>query len=128
MINGQFVDASHGETFDVLNPADGSLITKVSAANEDDVNKAVESCTDAAKIWKGVPPFVKSSLMNKYADKIEENLDELATLESEDVGKIRENAIGDMMFSAMIVRYYAGLANNIHGKSYARDSYGIANN
>jgi len=39
------------------------------------------------QIWEKVPPFVRSSLMLKFADKIEQNMDELMTLESEDIGK-----------------------------------------
>ena len=71
----------------MLNPADGKLLTKVAAASKEDVDAAVQSCTDAANIWKQVPPFVKSSLLQKYADKLVENIDELSALESTDVGK-----------------------------------------
>ncbi len=55
-----------------------------------------------------MPPFVRSSLLNKFAEKIEQNADELCTLESEDNGKRYEDAMGDCMFSAMLMRYYAG--------------------
>ena len=61
-------------------------------------------------IWKQVPPFVKSSLLHKLADKLEANIEELVTLESEDVGKTKEEATGDVMFSTLVLRYYAGLA------------------
>ena len=47
--------------------------------------------------------------MHKLADKIEANLEEIVTLESEDVGKTKEEATGDAMFSALVIRYYAGM-------------------
>ena len=53
--------------------------------------------------------------MLKLADKMEEHPEELATLESLDVGKISGEAQGDVKFSTLILRYYAGMANQIHG-------------
>ena len=66
--------------------------------------------------------------MHKWADKILENLDEIVTLECEDIGKSRADATGDVMFSTLIIRYYAGLANHIRGESFMRDSMGFREN
>ena len=112
----------------MLNPASGTLLTKVAAASKEDVDAAVQSCADAPNVWKQVPPFVRSSLLHKYADKIVENMDELTTLESTDVGKPIGDSVADAMVSSGIVRYYAGLANCIEGKAIARDAIGFAAN
>jgi len=113
LINGQWQDAKSGETFDVINPGTGELITKVASGGADDINLAVEAAKNAAKIWENVPPFVRANLMNKFADKVEQHADELVTLECEDNGKQYGDAFGDCMFSVMLLRYYAGLAMNI---------------
>ena len=115
IIDGKLVDAKSGQTFDDIDPTNGSLITKVASAGQQDVDAAVQSCTDALKDWKKVPPFVRSRLMLKLADKMEEHMDELETLDSLDVGKLPEEAHGDAMFSTLILRYFAGMANQIHG-------------
>ena len=66
--------------------------------------------------------------MLKLADKMEEHMDELETLDSLDVGKLPEEAHGDAMFSTLILRYFAGMANQIHGQAFNRDNYGIYTN
>ena len=66
-----------------------------------------------------MPPFVKSGLMHKLANKLEENFDELVTLECMDVGMTKETASNALSFSTNLLRYYAGLANTIEGKAFA---------
>ena len=63
--------------------------------------------------------------MLQFAGKLEEHAEELATLESEDVGKTAAEAAGDIAFATMLLRFYAGKVNTIHGKAFARDSHGI---
>ena len=75
-----------------------------------------------------VPPHTRSRLLHGIADKIEQNADELATIESEDNGKQYEDSMGDMMFSAQIMRYYGSLCMSIQGKSMMRDNFGYYNN
>lgn len=67
-------------------------------------------------------------MMNKFADLVEYHADELATLECEDNGKMYADAFGDVQFSVILLRYYAGLAMNISGKAFQRDSMGMYNN
>ena len=56
--------------------------------------------------------------MNKFADIIDENQDELITLECEDMGKTYDEAVFDMNFTSQTIRYYAGLATHINGTSF----------
>ena len=94
----------------------------------EDINLAVDAAKNVAEIWESIPPFVRSNLINKFADKVEQHADELVTLECEDNGKVYGDAIGDCMFSVMLLRYYAGLAMNIQGKAFQRDSMGMYSN
>ena len=123
-INGEWRNAHSGETFDVINPGTGELITKVASAGKQDIDDAVKAASDAAEAWEAFPPPGKASLMNKFADKIEQHVDELATLESEDNGKMYQDVVNDCMFCATLVRYYGGLAMQNTGKSMMRDNMG----
>jgi len=66
--------------------------------------------------------------LNKWADKMDENMDELITLECEDNGKPYEFAQFDMYMCTMMARYYAGLAMEITGSAHCRDTFGPYNN
>lgn len=112
----------------MINPGTGEFITKVASADVEDINDAVAAASNIAEVWESIPPFVKTTLMNKFADKIEANIDELVTLECEDNGKTYGDAFGDVSFCAIIMRYYAGLAMQNTGKSMMRDNMGMYNN
>ena len=59
----------------------------MAAGNADDIDVAVEACKAATPAWEMVPPHERSRILHGIADKIEQNADELATIESEDNGK-----------------------------------------
>ena len=122
IINGQSVDASSSETFDVHNPGTGEFITKVASAGVDDVNAAVAAAKAAGEEWSNTSPMQRNRLMLAYADKIEQHADELTTLECEDNGKPFDQAMSDVMGSAAFMRYYGGLAMNIEGTAAIRDN------
>lgn len=71
---------------------------------------------------------MKSNLLNKFADKLDEHADEIVTLECEDNGKQYADAMADLQFSATLFRYYGGQAMNIGGQSMMRDNFGIYQN
>ena len=122
IINGEYVAAKSGKTFDNISPSTEQVINQVASAQKEDVDAAVESCLSAAKEWKKVSNMERSAIMNKFADIIDEHADELITLECEDMGKTYEEATFDMNFTSTTIRYYAGLATHIGGSSFQRDS------
>lgn len=85
-INGEFVSALAGGTIDVVNPANGELITKIAAAEAADVDAAVQAAQKAFPAWAEIPAAERGRLLLKLADLIEENAEELAQLESLDTG------------------------------------------
>ncbi|MDO5543576.1 MAG: aldehyde dehydrogenase family protein [Acinetobacter sp.] len=115
-INGQFVAAKNGGTIDVLNPANGELITKIAAAEAADVDLAVEAAKQAFPAWSEMPAAERGRLLLKLADLIEENLEELAQLESLDTGHpIRDSRRLDVPRTAACFRYFGGIADKIEG-------------
>ena len=115
-IDGQFVPAKNGGTIDVLNPSNGELITKIAAAEAEDVNIAVAAAKRAFPAWAATPAAERGRLLLKLADLIEENLEELAQLESLDTGHpIRDSRRLDVPRTAACFRYFGGMADKIEG-------------
>jgi acyl-CoA reductase-like NAD-dependent aldehyde dehydrogenase len=109
-INGQFVEAADGETFDVTCPANGQHLGTCAEATKQDVDKAVAAAWDAFATWRHTTVIERANILNKIADVIEENLEHFAMLETLDNGKpIRENRAVDIPLSAQHFRYFAGV-------------------
>jgi len=119
-INGEFVASQSGETIKVVNPSTEEVIGEVAAANEKDVDIAVEAAQKAYDTVWGVrcPGSERAKLLLKLALAIEANADELAAIESADNGKAFAIAKGfDVAEAAACLRYYGGWADKIHGKT-----------
>lgn len=120
LINGQWVESVNGNTFETRNPANGEVIAKVYEAEEVDVDRAVEAAREAFYNgpWSKMTPAERSRLIYKFADLMEENLEELAQIESLDNGKpINEAKHIDVPLAIEHFRYYAGWATKILGQT-----------
>lgn len=116
-IDGQFVPALEGGEIDVVNPANGELITRIAAAQADDVDLAVAAAKRAFPGWAATPGAERGRLLLKLADRIEACSDELAHLESLDTGHpLRDSRILDVPRTAACFRYFGGIADKIEGK------------
>ncbi len=116
-INGGYVDASSGETFDAINPANGELLAKVQRASKDDVERAVVSAESGQKIWAAMTAMERSRILRRAVDILRERNDELAALETLDTGKaFSETKYVDIVTGADVLEYYAGLVPAIEGE------------
>jgi aldehyde dehydrogenase (NAD+) len=118
-INNQWVEPAEGKTFDTYNPATGEVIAKVAAAGASDVDKAVKAARHALESgpWGKMDAADRGKLMFKLADLIEKNARDLAVLESLNCGKTITDSVGDMEGVCNTLRYYAGWADKIEGKT-----------
>ncbi|MFV0236932.1 MAG: aldehyde dehydrogenase family protein [Flavobacteriales bacterium] len=118
-IDNQWVYSDSKETFDSINPATGEIITKLSLANKNDVNQAVNSCRKAFETtWsKQITPAQRGILLWKLADLIERDKKVLEELETLDNGKPLNKAAYDIEGTINHFRYYAGWATKIEGNS-----------
>jgi aldehyde dehydrogenase (NAD+) len=119
-IGGKWVAAKSGKTFDTVNPATEEVIAKVAEGDAADVDLAVASARDALEHgpWGKMDARDRGRLMYKLADLIEEELNELASLETLDNGKpIRDARAADLPLTIDCLRYYAGFADKIHGQT-----------
>jgi acyl-CoA reductase-like NAD-dependent aldehyde dehydrogenase len=116
-VGGEWVDAASGETMEVINPATGETIAEVPRCSAEDVDRAVEAANKALPGWLDSTPKERSELLHKLADVLEEHGEELAQLESLNVGKPLMASRDEMPFSADNLRFFAGAARNLEGKS-----------
>ena len=120
LIDGKWVNAASGKTFDTINPATGEVIAHVAEADKADVDKAVEAARRAFEggAWSQMSAAERGRLLNRLADLVEENKEELAALETLNNGKpISDSLNGDLPLTIACYRYYAGWTDKIHGKT-----------
>ncbi|MGW0035476.1 aldehyde dehydrogenase family protein [Gordonia sp. NPDC003376] len=122
-IGGEWLAAQ--DTFTTHNPATGAPLVELGAASTADVDAAVAAATAAFRgEWGATAPSAKGALINKLADLVERDLDELAALESIDMGR-PVGVSAAMMVPNLIgsLRYYAGWADKINGELITNDGY-----
>ena len=118
-VGGEWVDASNGETMEVLNPATGELIAEVASSTAEDVERAVGAAKKAWVEWQDKTPKDRMELRNALADVIEDNADELIELESRNVGKPLWVARDEPAVMVDNLRFFAGAARMLEGKASA---------
>jgi aminobutyraldehyde dehydrogenase len=116
-INGQPADSSSGETAEILNPATEEIIAHVPKGTEEDADRAVDAAATAFEAWYDSTPKERSEMLHKLADAMEEHAVELSAIETANVGKPKSTADFDVEFSIDNVRFFAGAARMLEGKS-----------
>jgi len=112
-IGGQWVDAARKGRFESRDPGTGKVLAEVAAAEQEDVNRAVEAAQQAFKSsgWAVLPANDRAVVLHRLADLIEKHQEALAQIESLDVGKpVAQAASFDVPFAAQTLRYYADLS------------------
>ncbi len=118
-IGGQWVESQSGLTFDVLNPATGSVISKVARGNSADVDLAVKAARKAFEgPWSKMTSSERGKIIWKLADLLEQNLTEFAELETIDNGKpLGVSKFADVPLAVDMFRYMAGWTTKIEGST-----------
>jgi 1-pyrroline dehydrogenase len=117
LLGGEFVDSVSGETMDVVAPATGEVIGSVPRCSAEDVDRAVAAARSVWPEWSEKTPKDRSELLHRMADVLDEHAEELAQLESLNVGKPLMASRDEMPFAADNIRFFAGAARSLEGKS-----------
>ncbi len=116
-IEGEWVDSSEGKSFEVLNPATNEVITTVQRASKKDIQKAIDSAKKAFNVWGKMNPFERSKYLHRVGEVIEKNLEFIAGVETDDVGKpIYESRNIDIASSAQTFHYFADISVEVMGE------------
>ncbi|HMM76252.1 MAG TPA: aldehyde dehydrogenase family protein [Gammaproteobacteria bacterium] len=118
LIGGRWVPAASGKTFETRNPATGELLATVAEGDAEDIERAVAAARAAFEgPWQRAKPYERQRVLLRFADLVEAHIEELGTLDTLDMGapvsrtgNYRQRVVG-------MLRYYAGMATNIHGET-----------
>jgi betaine-aldehyde dehydrogenase len=120
IVGGESVDAAEGRTFDVVDPASGRVMATAPQGGPEDVERAVQAARaafDDRKGWANWAAGKRGRSLAKLADLIKRNSEELAQLESRNVGKPISGARGEVIGASLVFDYYAGAANKVFGQT-----------
>jgi acyl-CoA reductase-like NAD-dependent aldehyde dehydrogenase len=118
-IDGKYLPALSGKTFEARNPANGQLLAQIAECDRADVDVAVRSARKAFEsgVWSRMAPGDRKRILLKLSELMLENREELALLESLNVGKPITNALtGDIVSSAGCIQWYAEAIDKLYGE------------
>ncbi|MCE7873936.1 gamma-aminobutyraldehyde dehydrogenase [bacterium CPR1] len=116
-IDGQWADSAGGASEEVLNPATEQGLAQVFKATSQDVERAVQAASKAFEKWSQLTPADRAAALLKLADRIDEHAEELAQLESANVGKPISYSRGEVPFMSDNLRFFAGAARLMEGRA-----------
>ncbi len=128
VIGGEQVDAADGQTFDVVNPANGRVIAKAPLGGREDVDRAVAAAQKAFDDPKGFASWSASKrgrTLQKLSGLVKANMEELAQLETQNIGKPIKSARGEAFAVSLVFEYYAGAANKLLGETIPVSAPGL---
>lgn len=126
-IGGKFVSPVKGEYFESISPIDGKPFAKAARSTKEDIELALDAAHEAFKTWGKSSPAYRSSVLNKIADIIEENLEHLAIIETIDNGKaVRETLAADLPLCVDHFRYFAGVIRAEEGTIAEHDEHTVS--
>ncbi|RWS00478.1 Retinal dehydrogenase 1-like protein, partial [Dinothrombium tinctorium] len=123
-INNEWRESVSGKKFPTVNPATGEKICDVEEGDKADIDNAVKAARTAFKLgspWRIMDASDRGRLLNRFADLIERDFEYLAKLETLDNGKPLKDSKRDINAAIKNVRYFAGYADKIHGKTIPMD-------
>src|SRR5438477_3704899 len=120
VIGGETVDAADGQSFDIVNPANGETIATAPLGGKEDVDRAVAAAQKAfeePKGWSSFSAGKRGRTLAKFAELIKKNSEELASLESRNVGKPITGARGEVIGASLVFDYIAGATSKLCGET-----------
>ncbi len=119
LIGGEARDAQDGRTFTTYDPARGSELAQVSQGTAADVDAAVTAARDALNgAWMKTSPAKRARALNRLAQLLDERTDELAELESRNVGKAKWQCEAEIKVAVATLELFAGTAQHLYGRSH----------
>ena len=128
-IGGRFVDAASGETFDDISPRDGHVVAKIAAGDTEDVDRAVRAARTAFEDggWSRAAPRSRKRVLRRLAELLRNNVEEMALLETIDVGKpIRESLRTDIPSAAFTYEWYGEAIDKMYDEVAPTSSPSLA--
>ncbi len=114
-INGTWITAQSGKTIDITNPFDGSHLGVVPDLSADEVRTAVDAASAAQDAWAKLTPKDRGEILHKWADLIDDNMDDLAVIMTLEQGKPLSEARGEVAYANSFIRWFAEEGKRVYG-------------
>ncbi len=117
-INGEYCEATNGGKFEVINPATNEVCATVAAGTEKDIDKAVAAAKESykARSWLKMAPRKRMGILMKFADLVNQNVPELALMETMNMGKPIGDSVNEIPASAVNIKFMAECIDKMYGK------------
>ncbi|MBM0126907.1 acetaldehyde dehydrogenase ExaC [Pimelobacter simplex] len=126
-IGGEWVAPVKGQYFENISPVNGKPFTEIARGTEEDIEAALDAAHAAFPAWKKTSTTERANLLNKIADRLEENLEAIAVAESYDNGKpVRETLAADIPLTIDHFRYFASAIRAQEGSAGELDENTVA--
>lgn len=118
LIGGQWIAPASGETLALVNPSDGSAICQIARGGAADIDAAVQAAETALNgDWGRMTALERGRILTRIGQLVLERVDQLAALETMDVGKPLTQARADAVALARYMEFYGGAADKVHGET-----------
>ncbi|WP_444932112.1 NAD-dependent succinate-semialdehyde dehydrogenase [Microbulbifer sp. SSSA002] len=114
-INGQWIDADSGATFDVLDPATGQVVASIANLGADETHRAIEAANQAWPAWRDTPVKERAKILSCWYDLILANIDDLAIILTAEQGKPLAEARTEIIYGANYIEWFAEEAKRVYG-------------
>lgn len=118
-----WLTTTDGKILESINPTTGNVIAKISQCTEDDYETVIRTSTEAFKEWRMVPAPVRGQLVRKIADRLREQKDDLGSLISLEMGKIKQEGDGEVQEMIDIADFAVGLSRQLYGLTMHSERY-----
>jgi hypothetical protein len=112
-INGEWVDAKSGKTFDVVDPATGEKLVTLPEMGKEDTARAIDSAYEAFQTWKKTDARSRARILRKWNDLCIANADDLALILTLENGKPLPEAKGEVLYGSSFIEWFAGEAERL---------------
>ena len=114
-VDGAWIDADSGQTIDVTNPATGEVLGTVPKLGTDETRRAIEAAERAWPAWRSLIAKERANLLRKWFDLVLENQEDLARLMTLEQGKPLAEAMGEVVYGASFIEWFAEEAKRVYG-------------
>ncbi|MEZ2188606.1 NAD-dependent succinate-semialdehyde dehydrogenase [Corynebacterium sp. CCM 9204] len=125
LIDGEFIEAADGATFDVVNPATEERLATVASAGEREALAALDVACRVQNRWARTPARQRSEILRRAFELVRERAEEFATLMTLEMGKPLAEARGEVTYGAEYLRWFAEEAVRAHGRFDAAPEGGL---
>jgi succinate-semialdehyde dehydrogenase/glutarate-semialdehyde dehydrogenase len=116
LIGGHWTASESGETFDVVNPANGEIVGSVPDGTAADVGAAIDAAAAALEGWRSAPAIERARVLRRAAETIRERKDEIAAVMTAEQGKPLAEATGEVEYAAGFLEWFGGEAERVYGE------------